>query len=225
MQNPTDQAETSIPTETNVREGPHLNPMGTFTVRRKAAKRSERWYQNVSALLSTPARKKPRLDEHLPTATDEATGKIASPDVSAGLPPPAADSDYANADAKTDIHSNAVTAGATGRWTPEEDAELTSAVAKTKKKWRGKVYKNDWVAAAALVPGRTNDQCRNRWRNALDPSIDWVNGRTGTWTEDEDLKLINSVQMHGGENWAGIAVMVPGRTDDQCRYRWKKISH
>jgi hypothetical protein len=39
MQNSSDQAEFSIPTEA-VREGPHLNPMGTFTVRRKAAKRN-----------------------------------------------------------------------------------------------------------------------------------------------------------------------------------------
>jgi myb proto-oncogene protein len=174
--------------------------------------------------LSTPARNKPRLDEHVPTATDEAARKTASPESSAGLPPPAADNDYANANAdpKTVRQSNAVTAGTTRRWTPEEDAELTSAVAKTKKKSWG-VYKNDWVAAAALVPGRTNDQCRNRWRNALDLSIDWANGRTGAWTEDEDLKLKNSVQMHGGKDWAGIAVMVPGRTPRKCRDRWKDV--
>jgi hypothetical protein len=45
------------------------------------------------------------------------------------------DSDDANAGPETDTEPNAVTAGATGRWTPEEDAELISAAAKTKKKW------------------------------------------------------------------------------------------
>ncbi len=87
MQNPTSQAETSIPTE-YVINGPNLNR--TVTVRRKAAKRSESWYQNIVATLSTPARKKPRLEEPLlllPTTTDEAAGKAASPDTSVGLPP------------------------------------------------------------------------------------------------------------------------------------------
>jgi hypothetical protein len=80
MQNPTDPAEASIPTET-VRESPNLNR--TFTVRRKAAKRSERWYQITATPLppspqggDIPARKKPRLDEPIPTATDEVAKKI-----------------------------------------------------------------------------------------------------------------------------------------------------
>jgi hypothetical protein len=53
--------------------------MGTFTVRRKAVKRSERWYQNIGAAFPPspqaevlPARKKRRLDEPLSTTTDDA---------------------------------------------------------------------------------------------------------------------------------------------------------
>jgi Myb-like DNA-binding protein BAS1 len=118
------------------------------------------------------------------------------------------------------IQSNTVTAGATGRWTPEEDTKLTSTVAKTKKKWWSKVHKIDWVAAAALVPGRTENQCGKRWMDALDPNIFLSAGRTGRWTEDEDLKLKNSVEMHGGKDWGAIAGLVPGRWRKQCWNRW-----
>jgi hypothetical protein len=44
----------------------------------------------------------------------------------------------------------------------------------------------DWPAIAALVPGRTQTQCRQRWHRRLDPRIDEANGRTGKWAEDED---------------------------------------
>jgi hypothetical protein len=29
--------------------------------------------------------------------------------------------------------------------------------------------------------------------------------------------------MHGGEEWAAIAELVPGRTKRQCGDRWKKL--
>jgi hypothetical protein len=64
QQEPTEQAEASIPTEI-VREGPHQNPYRTVTVRRKAAKRSEKWYQEDATPLPTRARKKRRLEEPL----------------------------------------------------------------------------------------------------------------------------------------------------------------
>jgi hypothetical protein len=41
-----------------------------------------------------------------------------------------------------------------GKWTPEEDEKLTEAVTK---------HGSNWVPVAALVPGRTNTQCRHRW--------------------------------------------------------------
>jgi hypothetical protein len=113
MQSPTDQAGASIPTET-VREGPHLNPLGTFTVHRKAAKRSERWYQTASVPLppspereDIPARKKRRIEEDpLPASTDEAARNTASPDVSSvGLPPPVADHDESDAEVDTNARN------------------------------------------------------------------------------------------------------------------------
>jgi hypothetical protein len=96
----------------------------------------------------------------------------------------------------------------TGRWTGEEDAKLTEAVTE---------FGNEWVRVAALVPGRTNNQCNCRWVKFLDPNIN-----KGKWTLEEDAKLTGAVKKHGGNHWAAVAAMVPGRTDKQCRYRWAK---
>jgi hypothetical protein len=105
--------------------------------------------------------------------------------------------------------------GRTGKWTAVEDSKLNDAV----QMHGGK----DWAGIAALVPGRTRLQCKNRWHFALDPSIDRTPpGRTVKWTEDEDMKLKDAVHTHGGKNWAAIAALVPGRTTEQCRGRWKK---
>jgi hypothetical protein len=232
MQNPSDhQAEVSIPAET-VRDGPNLNRRWTRTtvhaMRRKAAKRSESWYQDTVAPLFTPARKKQRLDEPLlppPLTTDEAASKAASLDSSVGLPPPptvTSDDDDSNADPVTDTPSNA---GATGYWTSDEDALLTSAFTKTcKRKWR-KAYVRDWNAVAALVPGRTRQQCWNRWKYVLDPNIDITNGRKASWSEDEDSKLKGALQTHGGKNWGAIAALMSGRAEKQCWTRWHDVMH
>jgi hypothetical protein len=72
-----------------------------------------------------------------------------------------------------------------------------------------------------MVPGRTKNQCNNRWHSALNPSIDRENGSTGKWTENEDIALLDAVQMHGGKDWVAISALVPGRTKIQCCHRWK----
>jgi hypothetical protein len=46
------------------------------------------------------------------------------------------------------------------RWKGKEDTKLTEAVKK---------YGKHWVAVAALVPGRTNIQYRERWLKNQDP--------------------------------------------------------
>jgi len=49
-----------------------------------------------------------------------------------------------------------------GRWTASEDAVLLEAVNKHGKRW---------FEVAKDLPGRTDDQCAKRYREALDPSI------------------------------------------------------
>jgi hypothetical protein len=218
MQNPTNQAETSIPTE-NVSSDANLNR--TFVVQRKGAKRTEPWYhvtssQNLAEPWSIPPmRKKPRFEDSLPTATDEAARLLLH--LAVRFPPPVADNVDANAGSVADTQSNA---GETGRWTSEEDAKLTSAVTNTRKKKYGKGYRIDWDTVAALVPGRTKRQSLIRWHDFLKQSIDRASVRTGKWTNDEDSKLKNAVQAHGDKKWGATAALVPGRTTKQCWNRW-----
>jgi hypothetical protein len=97
------------------------------------------------------------------------------------------------------------------KWKPTEDAKLMDAVTK--------LGVEDWVQVAALVPARSNDQCRHRWVNHLD--VDNMNN-SGRWTLQEDAKLAVAVTECGNE-WVRVATLVPGRTNEQCRCRWDKI--
>jgi hypothetical protein len=110
--------------------------------------------------------------------------------------------------------SVARTAGRNGSWTEDEDRKLASAV--------HTVGGNKWVAIAVLVPGRTKAQCRSRWNCISISTIDRTTAYTGKWEEDEDIKLKNAVQMHGGKSWDEIALLVPSRTKSQCWHRWQK---
>lgn len=41
----------------------------------------------------------------------------------------------------------------------------------------------------------------------------------GPWTEEEDLKVIELVQMYGPQKWTFVANHLPGRIGKQCRER------
>jgi hypothetical protein len=110
----------------------------------------------------------------------------------------------------------ALAAGRTGKCAEDEDSKLKDALQTYGSK--------DWAVIAALVPGRTRNQCRSRWQAILHPSINQVNVRKGKWGEDEDSKLRDVVQTHGGKNWDAISASVPGRTKKQCHKRWYHMS-
>ncbi|KAL8188608.1 hypothetical protein R6Q57_029896 [Mikania cordata] len=96
-----------------------------------------------------------------------------------------------------------------GKWDPDEDKCLKIAV---------KVFgAKNWNKIANFVPGRTQVQCRERWVNCLDPSLNM-----NEWTEDEDLRLIKAIEEHN-YCWSRIAASVPPRTDSQCLRRWKVL--
>jgi hypothetical protein len=117
---PTEDSEASIPTE-HVRNGTNLNR--TFTVRRKAAKRTFLWELTADEIqLALPAppqdgnireTKRPRLEEPVPTATDEATTKTTSYATTVALPPATdAAADAPNSDPVMDMHPDTRTTGA-----------------------------------------------------------------------------------------------------------------
>ncbi|TDH74184.1 hypothetical protein CCR75_003047 [Bremia lactucae] len=95
-----------------------------------------------------------------------------------------------------------------GHWRPEEDDLLKELVAEGRKNW-GQV--------ATRIPGRTSKQCRERWYNHLDPSI-----IRGEYTPEED-RMILSAQSRLGNRWSAIAAMLPGRTEDAVKIRWKSL--
>jgi myb proto-oncogene protein len=104
-----------------------------------------------------------------------------------------------------------------GKWTTEEDAELTDAVEKHKG--------GDWAAISTLVPGRTRNQCYKRWHNAMHLKSDETTARVGKWTTEEDVKLKDAVEKYSGKNWVAISALVPGRTKNQCCNRWHDALH
>jgi hypothetical protein len=233
MQEPTtdDDDEASISIE-NVREDPTLSD--TFAVRRKAAKRTLPWDLAVDELELVSlqqaeeirAMKRPRLEEPSSVSTDEAATTISSRNTAISLPAAVddapADADHADENADADATPVKVTR-TTGQWTPEEDANLNSAVTNNRTKKSGKEYRTDWASVVALFPYRTKNQCRGRWPFVLDPSINQSNKRRGIWSKDEDFKLKDAVQTHDGKNWRAIAALVPGRTKRQCNKRWHSV--
>lgn len=85
-------------------------------------------------------------------------------------------------------------------WSPEEEARLRAAVA---------AYGSSWVDVAAHVPGRHNDQCRDRWTEQVNPSIN-----KSQWSEEEDRFLLHYVREHENLSWKEISERLhTGRTE------------
>ncbi|KAI0316986.1 hypothetical protein OF83DRAFT_1172384 [Amylostereum chailletii] len=97
-----------------------------------------------------------------------------------------------------------------GGWTEEEDKKLRLAVA---------VWGNSWVDVASVMAGRTNEQCRDRYTDKLNPTI-----IRGKWTTSEDANLRAAVEEIGEGKWKKISQkLASGRTDNMCRQRYEVI--
>jgi hypothetical protein len=66
-----------------------------------------------------------------------------------------------------------------------------------------------------MFPGKTAQQIAGRWDNVLSPGL-----VKGSWTREEDLKILEFVEENGPGHWATLAVQLPGRIGKQCRERW-----
>lgn len=88
-----------------------------------------------------------------------------------------------------------------GAWTEDEDKLLRCAVA---------VFGHSWMEVATFVPGRNNEQCRDRYNESLHPTV--VKGK---WSEEEDAALLEAVQKIGENKWKEVSQSLNnGRTDN-----------
>lgn len=94
-----------------------------------------------------------------------------------------------------------------GVWTDDEDTLLAL--------WQGRVG-NKWSEVAKHIPGKTGQQCAQRWRHRVNPNIS-----REKWSDEEDQRLGELVLKHGS-SWAEISRQLPGRTDQQCMGRWRR---
>eukprot|EP00299_Pterocystis_sp_00344_P007831 c271_g1_i1.p1 GENE.c271_g1_i1~~c271_g1_i1.p1 ORF type:complete len:446 (+),score=48.85 c271_g1_i1:60-1397(+) len=91
-------------------------------------------------------------------------------------------------------------------WTPEEDKRLLELV--------NAEGGNCWSQIATHLEGRVGKQCRERWRNHLDPNI-----RRDSFSPEEDDRILELVQ-ELGTRWSKIAQRLPGRTENAVKNRY-----
>jgi hypothetical protein len=98
-----------------------------------------------------------------------------------------------------------------GRWNPVLDARLKAATM---------IYgEGKWSLISQHVLGKTDRKCRERYMEKLVPGLK----PSGEWDSDEDNNLLAAVREFGIGSWSKIKDSLSGRTDQMCRYRYRKL--
>jgi hypothetical protein len=95
------------------------------------------------------------------------------------------------------------------KFTASEDTQLRSLV--------GLFGSHDWYAISLRMPGRSARQCKERWLNYLNPTLN-----TTAWTLEEDTLLFEK-QREYGSRWTQIAKFFPNRTDGMIKNRFNQL--
>ena len=93
-----------------------------------------------------------------------------------------------------------------GSWTREEDEIIMQYVQE-----KGQVH---WSKLALKLKGRTGKQCRERFKDHLDPNV-----THSPWTQEEDDQLIQLHETYGNQ-WTKLVSFFEGRSENQIKNRW-----
>ncbi len=96
-------------------------------------------------------------------------------------------------------------------WSDEEDIKLKALTIA-----HGDQH-NKWAVIAESMTGRTNKQCRERYRNHLAPAL-----KNGEFSAEEDAIIIN-LQRKYGNRWSKFLPFLPERTDNAVKNRFHVI--
>ena len=96
-------------------------------------------------------------------------------------------------------------------WSDIEDEQLTYYYNFCKEKGE---LKSIWNEIAKYLPGRSNEQCRKRWKYKLDPAL-----KHDAWTREDDVMLVK-MYTQLGKKWADIGKLMDNRSDIEVKNRF-----
>ena len=93
-----------------------------------------------------------------------------------------------------------------GPWTPYEDEQLIKYIQKFGAK--------NWNECSEFIKNRNGKQCREHWKNCLNPDI-----KKGEWTSEEDLLIMILYQRCNG-SWRELIHYFKDRTENSIKNRF-----